>query len=338
MIYNDIQNQLQLLIKVSAPPLIEVSETQLKLPELVPGQRLSAIVLGNLPNGRFQVLIGDSVLDLNLPKNTQAGDKLDLTFVSNQPRLTFALSRDLPAAGFNTAGQPQVSISDSAKFLGALLQKVAEQAQSQTSPLTKFAPLMTGAPENTKVLADTLHNTISKSGMFYESHQAQWVTGQRPLTDLTMEPQGKLSGLGQNAQSLSGTAAGALAQTQNAVHPQTAPIVQQQLDILDSRQIIWQGQVWPGQAMDWRIEEDTHKEQGQDEAPAWQTRLYLKMPVLGEVEATLALNREGIRLSINVSDAETANKLKANQPTLQSALQTAGINLLGLKVDRNEEA
>lgn len=338
MIYNDIQNQLQLLIKVSSPPLIEVSETQLKLPDLVPGQRLSATVLGNMPNGRFQVLIADSVLDLNLPKNTQAGDKLDLTFVSNQPRLTFALSRDLPAAGLNSAGQPQVSISDSAKFLGALLQKIAEQAQGQASPLTKSAPLIAGSPENTKVLADTLHSAISKSGMFYESHQAQWVTGQRPLADLTLEPQSKLSGLNQNAQALSGTGAGALTQTQNAVHPQAAPIVQQQLDILDSRQIVWQGQVWPGQAMDWRIEEDTHKDQGQGEAPAWQTRLYLKMPMLGEVEATLALNREGIRLSINVSDVETANMLKANQPALQSALQTAGINLLGLKVERNEEA
>lgn len=341
MIHNDIQNQLQLLIKVSAPPLIEVSETQLKLPELVPGQRLPATVLASLPNGRFQVLIADTVLDLNLPKNTQAGEKLDLTFVSNQPRLTFALSRDLPTAGTGAAGQSQVSISDSAKFLGALLQKVAEQAQGQTSPLTKSAPLLTGAPDNTKALADTLHNTLSKSGLFYESHQAQWAAGQRPVADLVLEPQGKLSGIAQNVQmssAMESAQRGALSQTQDAVHPQTAPLVQQQLDILDSRQIAWQGQIWPGQVMDWRIEEDAQQEHGEGDAPAWQTRLYLKMPILGEVEAILALNREGIRLSFNVSDAETAGKLKANQPALQSALQTAGVNLLGLKVERHEKA
>ena len=29
--------------------------------------------------------------------------------------------------------------------------------------------------------------------MFYESHQSQWVLGQRPVSDLLSEPQGKLS-------------------------------------------------------------------------------------------------------------------------------------------------
>ena len=354
MIHNDIQNQLQLLIKVSAPPLIEVSETQLKLPELVPGQRLPATVLASLPNGRFQVLISDHVLDLNLPKNTLPGDKIDLTFVSNQPRLTFALSRDIPLPA-TPAGQSQVSISESAKFLGSLLQKVAEHTEGQASPLSKLsAPLLTGAPENTQNLAQVLHKALSQSGLFYESHQAQWVSGERPIADLMQEPQAKLSqtpsGLNVNTPDAA-TQSKAASQTASLVspnpstlpnepvHPHTIPLVQQQLDVLDTRQLVWQGQVWPGQVMDWRIvEEEAGRNQEANAAPAWQTQLYLKFPKLGEVTAVLALTVQGIRVNFNVADAETAGTLQKNQPVLQNAMQEAGLNLIGVTVERHEKA
>jgi hypothetical protein len=95
MIHNDIQNQLQLLIKTSAPPLIEVAQHTLETPQWTPGQRLPAHVLASLPNGRFQVMVGDQTLDLNLPRSTQAGDTLELTYLSSSPRMTFALTRDL---------------------------------------------------------------------------------------------------------------------------------------------------------------------------------------------------------------------------------------------------
>src|SRR5512147_1929396 len=95
MIQNDVVTQLQMLIKTSAPPLLEVSQQQLELPQLVPGQKLPAFVVANLPNGRFQVLIADKMLDMNLPKNTQPGDTVDLVFVTAKPRLTFVLASDL---------------------------------------------------------------------------------------------------------------------------------------------------------------------------------------------------------------------------------------------------
>ena len=59
MIHNDIQNQLQLLIKTSAPPLIDVVESPVALPQWQPGQRLPAHVMASLPNGRFQVQVQD---------------------------------------------------------------------------------------------------------------------------------------------------------------------------------------------------------------------------------------------------------------------------------------
>lgn len=342
MIHNDIQNQLQLLIKVSAPPLISVAETQLELPQLVPGQRLQAIVLASLPNGRFQAMIADQTLDLNLPKNTQPGDKLDLTFVSNHPRLTFALTRDIPTPVTTTSGQSSVTISDSAKFLGALLQKVSEQAETQASSQVKLSPLLSGAPEGTKEFTKTLQNALSQSGLFYESHQAQWVSGRRPVTDLFQEPQGKLSHAVQANLASSEIADSAqksiVQQSGDKVHPQTTPLIQQQLEVLDTRQLVWQGQVWPGQAMKWEIEEDGHKGQAPDnEESAWKTNLHLKFPNLGEVTATLAVSPSGIRVNFNVADANTASTLKTNQPDLLGAMQTAGLNLLSVSIDHHEE-
>ena len=342
MIHNDVQNQLQLLIKVSAPPLIEVAETQLELPHFVPGQRLQATVLASLPGGRFQALIADNVLDLNLPKNTQPGEKLDLTFVSNQPRLTFALTRDISTPAAIATGQSSVTISDAAKFLGALLQKVSEQAASQASSQVKLTPLLSGAPESTKEFAKTLQNALSQSGLFYESHQAQWVSGQRPVSDLLQEPQGKLSNVMQthlaSSEILDASQKASSLPSSEKVHPQTAPLIQQQLEALDTRQLAWQGQVWPGQEMKWNIEEDGHNGQSADsDESAWKTNLHLKFPNLGELTATLAVSQNGIRVSFNVENTDTVNTLKVNQPDLQGAMHTAGLNLLSFSIDHHEK-
>lgn len=445
MIHNDVLNQLQLLVKTSAPPLVDVAQTPLDEPLWVPGQRLSAVVLSTMPNGRFQVQVGDHVLDMNLPKNTLPGEQLELTFVSNQPRLTFVLSRDLAAALPNAAVpadvKPQVNVSDSARYLGALLQKISDQAEAQTAPLSKTAPVLSAAPSDIKEFAASLRNTLSQSGLFYESHQAQWVAGDRKLADLLLEPQGRLStvraGLeafveaGQKGQMLSGRpdAASALSfgreaaamasslkdlpplrtdvsmaldaynssarevltvggqkgggapnapdapivqgaannagrepvaesgqrglpvpsfsdtsAIQNAsrqpVHADTVSLVQQQLHALDSRQLVWQGQVWQGQSMDWRVEERSAREGGNggDELPHWQTSLRLKLPRMGNIQASLAFLPQGLRVNLWAASEGTAGAMKDAQGKLQNSLEASGLKVMGLTVERNEKA
>jgi len=347
MIQNDVVNQLQLLIKTVSPPLLEVAQTPLETPQLVPGQRLQATVLASLANGRFQAQIGDQVLDMNLPKNTQPGDKLDLIFVTSQPRLTFVMSREITLP---QGAKPDVSISDTARFLGALLDKVASRSGPEAVPLTKTAPVLSAAPGNTTDLAQALQKTVSQSGLFYESHQAQWVSGERPLTELLQEPQAQLSRPGLlHAQSGPEHASPALTQTgqstaemqisaktspQNEpVHPQTAPLVQQQMDVLDSRQIVWQGQIWPGQSMDWQIEERTSRESGQPESAEWQTSLHLQLPRLGDVNVALRLGTQGIQLSFKVAEPATADAMRRNQLDLHQAMSAAGLNLTGVLVE-----
>ena len=435
MIHNDVINQLQLLVKTASPPLVEVAETPLEQPQFVPGQRLTALVLVNQPNGRFQVQVGEHVLDMNLPRNTQPGEQLELTFVSNQPRLTFVLSRDLAAALANVgspadAEQPLVTVSDSARFLGGLLQKIAEQSEGQASPLSKAAPLLSAAPADIKEFVGVLRNALSQSGLFYESHQAQWVAGERKLSDLLQEPQGRLSpNLAGLAAAVAGAAAGktqailrpesalidsiqvpvpetaeagtgkspavsqpdrvliysaqggvaeagpmgsqtaarsaspaqgdaAATGTSNAplplqpesapmqgagkqpVHAEAVSLVQQQLQTLDSRQLVWQGQVWPGQEMEWRVEERNAREgrSGEEEAINWQTSLRLQLPSLGNVHATLAFIPQGLRINLKAADEGAAGIMQGAQDKLLRSMEAAGLRVLGMAVERDETA
>lgn len=370
MIHNDVLNQLQLLIKTSAPPLIEVAQTPLEEPLWVPGQRLTAMALVSLPNGRFQVQVGDLALDMNLPRNTQPGDQVELTFVSNQPRLTFALTRDLPTLAGNSLAadaKPQVTLSDSVRYLGALLQKISDHAEAQAAPLNKTAPLLSAAPSDIKEFAATLRNTLSQSGLFYESHQAQWVAGERKLTDLLQEPQGKLPPLNPGAgaegaqknttvSSLNPGAGAEIAQknvpasmldglaaqsaTRMPVHNEAVALVQQQLQTLDSRQLMWQGQVWQGQTMEWRVEERGAREGGQGdvEMPHWQTSLRLQLPTLGDVQATLAFIPQGLRIDLKAVDARAAETMRGAQDKLRSSMEASGLKVLSMSVGRHEKA
>ncbi len=384
MIHNDVLNQLQLLVKTTAPPLVEVAETPADLPHWTAGQKLPAHVLASLPNGRFQVSVGDQVLDMNLPKNTQPGDNVELVYVANQPRLTFVLSREsqaaakinaaaiaaaargeIPAAATEQGQKAQVTLSDTAKFLGALMQKVAErQDDSQASSLVKANAVVTAPPADSRQFALALRGALSQSGLFYESHQAQWVAGERSLAELVREPQGTLSSSADPKASalLAHAQAGAttvqneaqkaqllvslqpddaLAQggkTAQHVHPDTLPLIQQQLRTLDNHQLVWQGQVWPGQHMDWVVEErDAREGSSEGEEPVnWNTKLRLQLPRLGTVSAALAFTASGLRINLAAADSATAETLKVAQGKLQNSLDAAGLQLLGLSVQRDE--
>lgn len=356
MIHNDVLSQLQLLIKTSAPPLLEVSQQQLEVPQLMPGEKVPAHVVANLPNGRFQVLIADKALDMNLPKNTQPGDTVELVFVTAKPRLTFILASDLgnvAATANGATAKLQVSLSETARFLGGLLEKAAqpEAAGTRAANIAQTAPLLSGAPGKTLDLAQSLRGALTQSGLFYESHQAQWVAGQRPLSDLLHEPQGRLSPAAANPATPDANPAGlqqssSLMQNQNDVlsgkplagiqpaHPETLPIVRQQLEALDARQVVWQGQVWPGQTMDWRIEERPAREQGSGgiEQPEWQTSLHLVLPQLGEISARLILHPQGVRIQLGAAEPATVKLMTEQRPVLQEGMETSGLRLAEIRV------
>lgn len=380
MAVNDVLNQLQRLIQGAAPKLIEVTDQSRVAVPFVPGERYTAKVQAEIESGRFVVLIRDQKLDLNLPRNTQPGQNVDLRFVSANPRLTFV---QLDEPSFPGQAQSAVNLSDGGRYLNALLDRVKDlaarqqqalppsqtqvqdgsrqQAQTQSSsqsgastqgqavPLANAKPIIDGAPPPLPQFAALLKNTVTKSGLFYESHQAQWAAGERPLNEILREPQGRLSeprafASAQQAANAQGqppkvelplalpTQHSNLSNVQEPVHPQTAPLVQQQLETLDQRHLMWQGQVWPGQEMRWQIEERDAREGEQEAQHEWQTRLDLNLPHLGQVSAVLKFTSQGIRVELATPTQDVVKTLQAAAPQLDQGMERAGLRLIEMKV------
>ncbi|MBM2768539.1 flagellar hook-length control protein FliK [Burkholderia anthina] len=134
----------------------------------------------------------------------------------------------MPAANGSPAAPPasaQTALSDVALVLdaisragGAATPVVAGRAPlladpavllTDPAPPPAFGPAASAAASTTSaaiaaappvaVLHAALAQAVSESGLFYESHLAQWLAGQRPLAALLREPQARLAALGQAA-------------------------------------------------------------------------------------------------------------------------------------------
>ena len=111
-------------------------------------------------------------------------------------------------------------------------------------------------------------------------------------------------------------------------------LVQQQLDAAATQRMVWHGEVWPQQPMDWEIQRDGSRRQGDDEAEGdkWTTRLALTTPRLGRVEATLELRPQGVHINLQSPAGQSLEDLQAAIPRLSSALEAAGVPALSIRV------
>lgn len=111
----DIQQQVfDLLSRSSNISFVTADQEAGSGSQLTPGQRVSAEVLSTLTNNRVQVRIGAERFNLDLPMAVRTGQTLEMTFVSGDPRSTFAIARQ---AGF----VPPVSLSDASRLLSLLV-------------------------------------------------------------------------------------------------------------------------------------------------------------------------------------------------------------------------
>ena len=253
-----------------------------------PGQRLTAQVEAELPGGRYQIRVGTFQFDVELPVKAQVGDALRLEFVSASPRVAFALTPILPGGacgGGPGAGRlPQVQISAAGRVLTEVLQTGPAVARpAATAPPPSRIPYRCCRPRRTRLrpLAAALKGALDRSGLFYESHLVQWFAGDRPLAALLREPQGRLSTAAhspaarpddpdpgrrtrrrprsQSERVRARRRKSARGSTQ-PLDPQVLGQIRSQLDVIEQRQIVWQGQAWPGQALEWRIEEPPERD------------------------------------------------------------------------------
>ena len=98
-----------------------------------------------------------------------------------------------PKAEVAESGQPYqfTSLSRAGQLIGSLLPPEGEPPAP--AALNRGEPLLAQPPQKGAQLAPALAVAVKQSGLFYESHQVQWLTGRMPLQQLLLEPQGKYS-------------------------------------------------------------------------------------------------------------------------------------------------
>jgi len=359
----------QPLLVESVSPSSSVTDVT-KLSTLAAAHRSQATVEARLPNGHFKVTVSGQEMQMKLPEGTRPGDQLNLLLISKEPRLKFAMLSTTPTMGdtsisaqrpnSNTkmhpdtqmnmmlagrgeilkTGEPLNSIADAelsktGRFLGTLIQ---DSNKSLATPLANTGPLLSGPPLNPQQLPAQLQQAMSQSGLFYESHQAQWIAGRRSLEKLSQEPQSRLSSTASTSATSSTApntpAAGWTISADTPAHPQSMTLVQQQLNLLETGQLSWRGEIWPGQSMDWEITDHPSTGDEPDEPPRWQTRLRINLPKLGEIVANIGLDTGGVKVSISATDDKALSRMQSQRLPLAESLSAAGLTVLGVEVRR----
>lgn len=174
-------------------PAAAVTEISGELPELRKGQTFTARIVEALPENTFRALVAGKSLTLSLPEGAKTGDTLDLVVIDRTPKTVVAQLAGKSAEGVNDAGSlyRYTTLSKTAQLISTLLP--AEGETAAPTPLTRSEPVLPHPPTSTVELAKALGTAVQQSGVFYESHQAKWVTGQYPLAQLLEEPQAQHS-------------------------------------------------------------------------------------------------------------------------------------------------
>jgi len=332
---DEVLKLLQALMQGNRMALVE---PQLNVERSLPfqaGQQLRGEVLQSLGGGRFMIQVAGQNLEVLLPKGVKAGDGLNLFFVGNDPP-AFLLVRHGKGG--------DALVSETGRWVSTLLGMQNRSASLQEG-LGILKTLLQGAPADPALLEQQLAKGLRESGLFYESHLARWFSGDYPLEELLREPQGRLSA--QLPQPLPMAPRQATAEQleaalkqraglvpDGAADPRTMPIIKEQLASLQTGHLLFQGELFPGQQMAWRVAEREgrgRQDQERHDAP-WETAVSLTLPGLGAVEAGLTLS--GTRLSVQVSAGQpaTAQLLDGGREELADQLAAAGLELQSLVI------
>lgn len=301
------------------------------------GQKVQGAIQSQVSPGVFKVRVLEQMLQMQLPATLKSGDVVELQVMSLQPRITFSLS-----ASTNPLSTPE-HLSDTSRLLSTLTQQPLEKSYVRAIHAEPLMPAST-APPDTTALAGKLHESLSQSGLFYEAHQAQWIAGSRSTAQLLQEPQNLLTDPVKTAlASITNSASPTASQPDNVlgIPNQIQPLVQQQLHALETRQVLWQGQVWPNQNMDWEIHEETPRSSTtsyEEAGGQWATQIRLDLPNLGEVAAMLRFGSQGLSLTLDASGTQTRKLFGAASSQLTAALAERGIKVSSALVTPHDKS
>lgn len=305
---------LQSLMQGNRLTLLEPQVSADALKGFQAGQQLRGDVLQSLGGGRFMVQVGGQAMAVLLPKGVKAGDNLNLFFIGEDPA-TFLLVR------YGKGGDALVS--QTGRWVSTLL-----GMQNQAAPLKEglgiLRTLLQGAPSDPVQLEQMLRKGLKESGLFYEAHLSRWFSGEYSLEQLLQEPQGQLS-----QQPGSQEARSAQLHREEGSDPRTLAMVKEQLASLQTGQLLFHGELFPGQPMEWRIKDrEGRGRSGSEEQQTtpWETSLALTLPQLGRVEVALSLNGTRLDLVIGAEHEGTASLMEEERGELHGQLLAAGFD------------
>ncbi|UVW27879.1 flagellar hook-length control protein FliK [Massilia sp. H6] len=210
------------------------------------------------------------------------------------------------------------TLSQAGKTIGGVL-GAALKAETPMTSVVGRVPLVATQGADAISIARGLEQAVGKSGLFYESHVAEWAQGARAIAELQSEPQQQLARDGVR---------------QLPLDPSTAQFINLQLSTQEQAQLTWQGNLWPGQPMQLEVARDTREgHQGADEADTpWHGRLRLRFPQLGELDARLTLTGGRLQVQFAAGSEASAEVLRRHMGSLAGALDAAGTELAGFEV------
>ena len=108
--------------------------------------------------------------------------------------------------------------------------------------------------------------------------------------------------------------------------PRAASIIRDQLATLNSGIVAWNGEAWPGQPLQWQIEDKEARHRDASEG-RWHSELRVDLPNLGNVVASLKIRGKKLRLSFTADTDATTGLMQQEAPRLEERLAVAGLNL-----------
>jgi hypothetical protein len=309
---------------VAVQPLLDVLERDQAEPrapfaQLAIGQLLTGKVLGHHRDLTL-VRIDTHTVAMRLPRHAAQGETLKLSFAGHLPQPVFVLE----ASDAQTSSVPQ--LSQTARMLSEIMQRVPERSPPT---LTPTAPLLDTPPASPTELAVALRGALVRSGLFYESHLVNWAAGRDSLEGLLREPQNRLSG---ELTTLPTADAGG-----KPAHP-LHTLLTQQLQVLETPQFVWRGELWPGQTLEWELQREPDARDGEaaGNTPAgetWRSHLRVTLPTLGEIDIELRLDaQQAFAIRIVPGDADSLPRLQDGQSRLNTRLTAAGLKLATLDI------
>lgn len=221
------------------------------------------------------------------------------------------------------ADTPAPELSSTARAINSVLVQ-AESVPGAPLSLVGKTPLVASAPTNPAQLAQNLRDAVGSSGLFYESHVAEWAEGKRPLASLMQEPQMQKALQGEMPRSGTDLA--------------SAQLINLQLHTHEQSRVQWQGEAWPGQKMQWDVTRDA-PEQGRhgaqddgEEAAAWRSGVRFRFPMLGDIAAQVVVQGGKVHIQMQAGDEDSAATLRQHAGALEGSMAAAGWPLASLSI------